>query len=156
MPYLRLDVPNRYPPRVKRDLALRISHLYAEIMQTTPDLVAVGFNELNEGGLWFGGKHEPVPAAVLSCAIRRGRPPEQRARLADALLTACAEAMGLDPAQVVVEFSYHAGEDIYRKMIIEGVLRGGLGRDWSPEEAHTPLMESLRKAASEGALTTYP
>jgi len=155
MPHLALDVTTRYPLDVKRDLALRMSHLYAELMQTSPDLVAVGIRELNEGGVWFGGKDAPVPGAVLTCAIRRGRPPEQRARLANALVTMCSEALGLDPTRMVVEFSYHAGDDIFRKMMIDGVLRGALGRDWSPEEAQTPLLETMRKEASAGTLTTY-
>jgi phenylpyruvate tautomerase PptA (4-oxalocrotonate tautomerase family) len=154
MPYLRLDASARYPLQTKRELALRIANLYAEIMQTTPDLVAVGFCDLGEGAVWLGDKHEPLPAAILSCAIRRGRPPEQRARLADALVTACTEVLGLDPTKLVVEFSYHAGDDIYRKAMVNGVLRGALGRDWSPDEMKTPLMETMIKAASDGTLAT--
>jgi phenylpyruvate tautomerase PptA (4-oxalocrotonate tautomerase family) len=43
MPYLQLDVPNRYPVEVKRDLARRLGDAYSRIMQTTPDLVTVAF-----------------------------------------------------------------------------------------------------------------
>ena len=43
MPYLQLDVPNRYPVEVKRGLARRLGDEYARIMQTTPELVTVAF-----------------------------------------------------------------------------------------------------------------
>ena len=79
MPYLQLDVSNRYPIEVKRALARRLGDEFARIMQTTPDLVTVAFRELGEGGVWRCGDGAPEPAAQLSCDIRRGRPPEQRA-----------------------------------------------------------------------------
>ncbi len=148
MPYLHLDVPARYPLAVKRDLARRLGGLYAEIMQTTPDLVDVCFRELGEGGVWHCGEDAPVPAAVLSCEVRRGRPPEQRARLGEALLGACAEALGLDPVHLAVEFTQHAGDEIYRRIPIDGALVGGLGRDWSPDEQSAPLIDSLRRDAA--------
>ncbi len=152
MPYLQLDVPFRYPLPVKRDLARRLGRLYADIMQTTPDLVDVCFRELSEGSLWHCGEDEPVPAAVLSCEIRRGRPPQQRALLGQALLEACSETLGLDPTRLTIEFTQHAGDEIYRKALVDGVLRGGLGRDWSPDETTTPLMESLKRDAQRDGI----
>src|SRR5580658_3535300 len=109
MPHLQLDVPGRRPVAAKRELARKLGDLYAEIMQTTPDLVDVTFRELGEGGVWRCRAGEPSPAAVLSCEIRRGRPPEQRTRLAEALHSACVEAFGLDPLYLTVEFTQHAG-----------------------------------------------
>src|SRR5258708_5047775 len=82
VPYLQLDVPNPYPVEVKRGLARRLGEKYARIMQTTPEQVTVAFRELGEGGVWRCSAGEPEPAALLSCDIRRGRPPEQRAELA--------------------------------------------------------------------------
>jgi phenylpyruvate tautomerase PptA (4-oxalocrotonate tautomerase family) len=49
MPYLQLDIPNRYPLDLKRDLARRLGETFAHIVQTTPDLVTVAFRELGEG-----------------------------------------------------------------------------------------------------------
>lgn len=34
MPYLRLDLAKTYPSRTKRELAARLCHLYAGVMQT--------------------------------------------------------------------------------------------------------------------------
>ena len=66
MPYLQLDVPNHYPVEVKRDLARRLGDSYAQIMQTTPELVTVAFRELGEGGVWCCGVGEPETAALIS------------------------------------------------------------------------------------------
>src|SRR5215469_15374178 len=95
MPYLQLDVPNRYSFEVKRDLARRLGDEFAHIMQTTPDLVTVAFRELGEGGVWRCGAGQPEPAALLSCDVRRGRSPAQRAELAEALIAACVQALRL-------------------------------------------------------------
>ena len=109
-PYLQLDIPNRYPLDLKRDLARRLGETFAHIMQATPDLVTVAFRELGEGGVWWCGEGGPEPAALLSCDIRRGRPREQRAELAEALIDACVETLGLRSDRLVVEFTQHTGE----------------------------------------------
>lgn len=143
MPHLQLDVPVRRPTEIKRALARRLGDLYAEIMQTTPDLVDVTLREMGEGSVWRCGGDEPAPTAVLSCEIRRGRPPEQRKSLAEALHGACVEAYGLDPLYLTVEFTQHAGDEIYRQTLVDGVVRGGLGRDWTPEETTKPLIQTM-------------
>jgi phenylpyruvate tautomerase PptA (4-oxalocrotonate tautomerase family) len=129
MPYLHLDVSGRYPTEVKRGLAQRLGHLYARIMQTTPDLVTVAFREL-EGGVWCCSAGEAEPGALLSCDIRRGRPPEQRAELAQALIEACVETLGLRTDRLVVEFTQHASDEMYR-------FGRGWGTEWTPAEATT-------------------
>ena len=126
MPYLQLDVPEHYPVEVKRDLARRLGDQFARIMQTTPDMVEVSFRELGEGGVWHCGAGEPEPAACISCDIRRGRPPEQRAKLAQALTDACVEALGLHN-DIIVEFTQHPGDESFGA--------GGLAPDWTPAEA---------------------
>ena len=102
MPYIQLDVPNHYSVDVKRDLARRLGDQFARIMQTTPDMVRVSIRELGEGGVWRCGAGEPEPAAQLSCDIRRGRTPEQRAQLAQALIDACVETLGLRSDRLMV------------------------------------------------------
>ncbi|MFI9648380.1 tautomerase family protein [Streptomyces sp. NPDC052040] len=147
MPHLQLDVPAHYPTETKRALAKRMGELYAELMQTTPDLVDVTFRELGEGGVWHCGYGDPTPAAVLSLEIRRGRSPEQRERFAEALHELVGEALGLDPLALTIEFTQHAGDEVYKKVLIDGELRGGLGADWTPGETTTPLLDTLRDRA---------
>jgi phenylpyruvate tautomerase PptA (4-oxalocrotonate tautomerase family) len=128
MPYLQLDVPNRFPLDVKRGLARRLGDIYARIMQTAPDLVTVAFRELGEGGVWCCGTGEPEPAALISCDVRRGRPPEQRAELAQALIDACVETLGLRGERLVVEFTQHTSDEMYRP-------GRGWSAEWTPAEA---------------------
>jgi phenylpyruvate tautomerase PptA (4-oxalocrotonate tautomerase family) len=128
MPYLQLDTPGCYPAEVKRRLAERFGELFSVIMQTRPDKVMVAFRELGHGSLWRCGDAGPRPGAVLKCDVRRGRSAKQRERLADALADACAKALQLDPKDLSVEFTQHAGDEIF--------LPGrGLVEDWTPAEA---------------------
>jgi hypothetical protein len=144
MPHLQLDVPTRYPIEVKRVLAARLGHLYGEIMDTTPDIVDVTFREHGEGSVWRCARSGPAPAAVLSCDIRRGRTPEQRARLGAALHEACVSALALDPLTFNVEFTQHDGDEIFGVIEIDGVLRGGLAKDWTPSETQTSVHDVIR------------
>jgi phenylpyruvate tautomerase PptA (4-oxalocrotonate tautomerase family) len=128
MPYLQLDVPNRYPVDVKRSLAQRLGEEYARIMQTMPDLVTVAFRELGDGGVWCCSTGEPEPAALISCDVRRGRSPAQRAELAQALIDVCVETLGLRSDRLVVEFTQHASDEMYRS-------GRGWGTEWTAAEA---------------------
>ena len=137
---------------MKRDLAKRLGRIYADVMQTTPDLVHVAFRELGDGNVWSCKGEMPQPSAVLSLEIRRGRPPEQRERLARAVFGACVEALGIDPTLAALEMTQHAGDENYLEDYVDGVLRGALGSDWTPDEVGKPLrqamVEKLRVAAS--------
>jgi phenylpyruvate tautomerase PptA (4-oxalocrotonate tautomerase family) len=131
MPYLQLDIPRQYPTEVKRRLAQQLGVLFARQMQTTQHRVVVAFRELSEGSLWRCGETTANPAAVISCDIRRGRSPQRRAQLAESLVRACAEALDLDPDCLSVQFTQHAGDEIFR-------LGLGLVSDWTPAEAQAP------------------
>ena len=130
MPYLQLDVPEHYPVEVKRDLARRLGEQYARIMQTTPDMVRVAFRELGEGGVWHCGAANPEPAAFISCDVRRGRPPEQRAKLAQALIDACTETLGLR-TDIMAEFTQHPGDESFGS----GFWGRGFAPDWTSAES---------------------
>jgi hypothetical protein len=65
--------------------------------------------------------------------------------LAEALHSACVEALNLDPLHFGIEFTQHAGDEIYCAILINGVVRGDLARGWDPLEATTPLVEKLRR-----------
>jgi hypothetical protein len=49
--------------------------------------------------------------------------------LAKALIGACEEILGLAPSLLNVEFTQHAGDEMYHP------LMGGLSEDWKPDEA---------------------
>jgi phenylpyruvate tautomerase PptA (4-oxalocrotonate tautomerase family) len=128
MPYLQFDLPGTYPIMTKRLLAARLAALYAEVMQTTPGRVNVAFRELGDGNVWRCFDHGPEPVAVVHCDVRRGRPPEQRRRLAEGIVAAATEAFGLRPDHIVVEFTQHAPDEMYRD--------GAWAREWGPAESN--------------------
>jgi phenylpyruvate tautomerase PptA (4-oxalocrotonate tautomerase family) len=129
MPYLQLDVTHRYSVARKQQLAKRMGQIYAEQMQADVRRISIAIRELGEGGLWRCGPDDPYPAALLMCDIRRGRPPEQRARLAQALIESCVQILGLAPDRINLEFTQHAGDEMYHPML------GGLSDDWTAAEA---------------------
>src|ERR1700730_7823308 len=132
MPYLQLDVPSHYPVDVKRGLARRLGEKYARIMQTRPELVTVAFRELGEGGVWCCGVGEPEPGGRGPCALRGGQTPEHRAQLARALIDACVETLGLRSDRLVVEFTQHTSDEMYR-------AGRGWAAEWTPAEATSTL-----------------
>ena len=129
MPYLQIDVPNCYPLLQKQQLAKRLGEIYAETMQANVKRVSVAIRELADGGIWRCTEAEPYQAALLMCDVRRGRPAEQRARLAEALIGACVDILGLRVDQINVEFTQHAGDEMFHPLL------GGLSDDWAAGEA---------------------
>ncbi len=128
MPYLQIDVPNRYPLAQKQRLAKRLGEIYAEIMQASVRRISIAVRELADGGIWRCTEGAPYQAALLMCDIRRGRPAEQRARLAQALIDACVEILGLRVDQINVEFTQHTGDEMFHPLL------GGLSDDWATGE----------------------
>jgi phenylpyruvate tautomerase PptA (4-oxalocrotonate tautomerase family) len=128
MPYLQLDVSESYSSDAKRRLAKRLGEIYALKMQADVSRVSVAIRELTPGGLWRCTPGEPYEAALLMCDIRKGRPPEQRADLAKALIDACVDILGFRIEQINVEFTQHTGDEMYHPM------RGGLSADWRADE----------------------
>jgi hypothetical protein len=66
---------------------------------------------------------------LLMCDIRRGRSAEQRAELASSLLEACRDILGFRDDNLNLEFTQHAGDEMYHPLL------GGLSDDWRPGEA---------------------
>jgi phenylpyruvate tautomerase PptA (4-oxalocrotonate tautomerase family) len=105
-----------------------MGEIYALKMQADVSRISVAIRELTPGGLWRCTPDEPYEAALLMCDIRKGRPSEQRAELAKALVDACVDILGLRIEQINVEFTQHTGDEMYHPM------RGGLSADWRPDE----------------------
>jgi phenylpyruvate tautomerase PptA (4-oxalocrotonate tautomerase family) len=125
MPSLQLDAPARYDLETQRALAKRFGAIYAEVMQTRADIVTVA---IREASVWRCGDDEPQPSALLMCDVRRGRPADTRAELSRRLIEACSELLGLDPQAIKVEFTQHAGDEMYHPRL------GGFNRDWDGAE----------------------
>jgi hypothetical protein len=116
VPSLQLDVAAAPDRETQRELAARLTAIYAEVMGAAPEIVTV---VIREAGVWRDGK----PSALLMCDVRRGRPVETRAELARRLIAACEAVLGL--GYVKVEFTQHAGDEMWHPHL------GGFNRDWT-------------------------
>ena len=114
MPYLHLDLPGRFPADKKRELAARLCRLYADVMQTQTWRPNVGIAELGEDNLFHLGPDGLEPILMVLVEFRSGRPSEYRLKLADGLVDACVDVLGVPRRWVLVEFTPHVGEEIYR------------------------------------------
>jgi phenylpyruvate tautomerase PptA (4-oxalocrotonate tautomerase family) len=128
MPYLQLDVSKNYSVISKEQLAKRVGQIFSSLMQADVNRVTFTIRELGEGSVWRCTEDKPRPAALFMCDIRRGRSAEQRTELAQALMKACQETLGLTVEELNIEFTQHAGDEMYHPMM------GGLSEDWSPNE----------------------
>ncbi|WP_395406932.1 4-oxalocrotonate tautomerase family protein [Pseudoduganella sp. UC29_106] len=130
MPYLQLDVNGHYPAETKKLLAAKMSETYARMMTVDIRRISVAIRELGEGGVWRiteeGGEPEPVSLMMLD--IRKGRPPELRMAVAQALCAHCVEILGLREDRLNVEFTQHTGDEMYHPTL------GGYSPDWTPDE----------------------
>jgi len=124
MPYLQLDVCNAYGPDTKRELVRRLADAYAETMDMDIRRISIAIRELGPAGLWRIIDGEPVPANVLMCDIRRGRDADQRMTLAKQLVAICVDVLGIDEHRLNVEFTQHAGDEMYHPML------GGFSPEW--------------------------
>jgi phenylpyruvate tautomerase PptA (4-oxalocrotonate tautomerase family) len=130
MPYLQLDVSGAYPAGVKQRLAAEMAQTYATMMSVDIRRISIAIRELGEGGVWriteAGGAPEPVSVMMLD--VRRGRPAELRMALAKALCAHCVELLGLREDRLNVEFTQHAGDEMYHPAL------GGFSPEWAPDE----------------------
>ena len=136
MPYLQLDVNGHYPVEVKQRLAQTLSATYADLMSVDLRRISIAIRELGEGGVWRIIDDQPTPVSMLMCDIRRGRSAELRLELAKALCRDCVEILGLSAERLNVEFTQHAGDEMYHPSL------GGFSPEWSVQETSAPAKQA--------------
>lgn len=136
MPYLQLDVNGHYPVEVKQRLARTLSATYADLMSVDMRRISIAIRELGEGGVWRMIDDQPTPVSMLMCDIRRGRSAELRLELAKALCRDCVEILGLSAERLNVEFTQHAGDEMYHPNL------GGFSPEWSVQEISAPAEQA--------------
>ncbi len=128
MPYFQLDTPFPVSRDQSRCLAQRFGEIYVATLGGNVSRLSVAVRELGDGKLWRCGKGEPRAAAILMCDIRRGRSADVRARFAKQMVEACIEICGLSEETLNLEFTQHAGDEMYHTMY------GGLSDEFVPGE----------------------
>jgi len=127
VPYLQVDLPKSVSAEAKARFAARLAELYAVAMETQPHIPSIAFRELGEGNLVRLQDGALQPVVVVMCDIRRGRPAEQREALARDISAECASAFDVPERQVVVEFTQHTPDEMFRY--------GAMAPEWTPAEA---------------------
>jgi phenylpyruvate tautomerase PptA (4-oxalocrotonate tautomerase family) len=112
MPYLHLDLAEAYASEAKRELATRLCHLYAEVMQTQLWRPNVGIAELGEENLFHVGADGLESITMVLVEIRRGRSLDQRLELGRRIVDICTEVLNVPKRTVLVEFTVHTGDEI--------------------------------------------
>jgi hypothetical protein len=128
MPYLQLDVNGRHAPDAKRRLAQRMAEDYAALMAVDIRRISIAIRECGDDAVWRVVDGEPVPVSVLMLDIRRGRPADLRMAVAKRLIADCVELLGLREDRLNVEFTQHAGDEMYHPTL------GGYSPEWSADE----------------------
>jgi phenylpyruvate tautomerase PptA (4-oxalocrotonate tautomerase family) len=126
MPFLQLDVPGSLDPAAKARLAEALGLCYAETMETSRAIPSVVVRS-NDGGPWRWEDGALREVAVLMCDGRRGRGREQREHACRELAALIARELGIDAMRVVVEFTQHDADEMFRY--------GALAPEWSAAEA---------------------
>lgn len=128
MPYLQLDVNGRYPVEDKKRLAAKLCETYANLMSVDIRRISIAIRECGEGSVWRTVDGVPEPVSVLMCDIRRGRTADLRMEVAKALCRDCIELLGLREDRLNVEFTQHAGDEMFHPTL------GGYSPEWSEGE----------------------
>jgi phenylpyruvate tautomerase PptA (4-oxalocrotonate tautomerase family) len=128
MPYLQLDVNGHYPLEKKEQLVRALCDTYSTMMEVDIRRISIAIRELGEGGVWRIIDGSPAAVSVLMCDIRRGRSAEHRLEVAKALCKICADVLGLREDRLNVEFTQHAGDEMYHPGL------GGFSPEWSAGE----------------------
>ncbi len=127
MPYLQVDLPAPASAAAKERFVRFLAAHYAAAMETQSHIPSIAFRELGAGNLVRLQDGELRPVLVIMCDIRRGRPSDQREAFARAIAIEAAATFDIDFLQVVVEFTQHTPDEMFRY--------GKIAPEWSPEEA---------------------
>jgi hypothetical protein len=90
---VHLALLGTYPVEAKRQLAMRLCKLYADVMETQLWRPNVGIAELGEDNLYYLGSDGLEPITMVMVEFRRGRPAEKRLALGRAIVDICVELL---------------------------------------------------------------
>ena len=114
MPHLQLDINQVLTQDRKTSVAARFKQLFAQVMDTGTDHIAVSIREHGTYNLYIGRAKEPVKGiALVNADIRQGRSMSQRRALAVGFIDIMDELLDVPREQVYVTLTEHKGEDFH-------------------------------------------
>ncbi|MEW8288440.1 MAG: hypothetical protein AB2697_20865 [Candidatus Thiodiazotropha endolucinida] len=114
MPHLQFEVNKMITDIEKQAIASQVCSLFAEVMDTGTDHIAVSIHELGTHNLSIGRVKEPEKGvAVINADIRDGRNIEQRRTLALGFMEILNKTLDIPKQHTYVTFTEHKGEDFH-------------------------------------------
>ncbi|MEW8029205.1 MAG: hypothetical protein AB2792_01135 [Candidatus Thiodiazotropha sp.] len=114
MPHLQFEINKTITDIEKQTIASKARALFAEVMDTGIDHIAVSIREFGTYNLSIGRVTEPEKGvAVINADIRSGRSMEQRRSLALGFMEAISETLNIPLHHIYVTLTEHKGEDFH-------------------------------------------
>lgn len=114
MPHLQLDINRTLTDGQKTGVAIHFKQLFARVMDTGTDHIAVSIREHGTYNLDIGrAKNHAKGIAQVNADIRQGRTMAQRRDLAVGFIDILDELLEVPSEQVYVTLTEHRGEDFH-------------------------------------------
>ena len=114
MPHLQLDINQVLTQDRKTAVAARFKQLFAQVMDTGTDHIAISIREHGTYNLDIGRAKDQVKGiALVNADIRQGRSMSQRRELAVGFIDIMDELLDVPREQVYVTLTEHKGEDFH-------------------------------------------
>lgn len=114
MPHIQIEVNRELNDSQRIGLADRVKALFAEVMDTGTDHIALSIHEHSTYSLDLGRVDDHARGVgLVNADIRQGRGLDQRRRLALGLIAILNEVAVIPPEHVYVTLSEHPGEDFH-------------------------------------------
>ncbi|MES9974314.1 4-oxalocrotonate tautomerase family protein [Candidatus Thiodiazotropha sp. LNASS1] len=114
MPHLQFEINKEITDIEKQAIASQVCSLFAAVMDTGTDHIAVSIRELGTHNLSIGRVKEPEKGvAVINADIRDGRNIEQRRTLALGFMEILHKTLDIPKQHIYVTFTEHKGEDFH-------------------------------------------
>lgn len=114
MPHLQLDINQVLTSDRKMAVATRFKRLFAQVMDTGTEHIAVSIREHGTYNLDIGRATDHQKGiALVNADIRQGRSMAQRRELAVGFIVAMDELLHVPREQIYVTLTEHRGEDFH-------------------------------------------
>ncbi|MES9945927.1 MAG: hypothetical protein ABW080_13295 [Candidatus Thiodiazotropha sp.] len=114
MPHLQFDINRTASDIEKQIIASEVRTLFAEVMETGMDHIAVSIREFGTYNLSIGRVEEPEKGvALINADIRSGRTLQQRRDLALGFMAIINRTLSIPQEHIYVTFTEHKGEDFH-------------------------------------------
>lgn len=113
MPHLQFEFNKEVESKNKDQFAKDIRAIFAKIMDTGTDHIAISIREYDKYDLTIGRANPEEGICLMNLDIRDGRTIEQRRELALNYMEVVNKSFGIETKNQYVTFTQHPGEDFH-------------------------------------------